>query len=166
MLTQAELKSILHYNPETGIFTWAKSRRVKIGSIAGHVDKNNSYIRISIRCKLYQAHRLAWLYIYGELPTYHIDHINRVRHDNRIHNLREATHSQNLLNASIRSNNTSGFKGVIWHNLVGQWLARATVHGKRVRLGYFATAKEASIAYEHFCKHNHGKFYCDSTLNN
>lgn len=97
MLSQEYLKSILHYDPETGILSWkVDRRRVKIGQIAGYLCLG--YVAIGIDGKLYKGHRLAWLYMTGEWPKDEIDHINRTKHDNRWVNLREATKEQNCDN--------------------------------------------------------------------
>ena len=147
-LTQERLQELLHYDPETGIFTNLKSRgRVKIGSVAG--SKNpNGYIYIAIDSKKYRAHRLAWLYVHGNFPEKCLDHINEVKDDNRIVNLRLATNLENHQNqSSPRTNNTSGFNGVGWHKFSGKWLARIMANGKHKHLGYFDTAEEASAVY-------------------
>ena len=110
-LTQDRLKELLHYDPETGVFT----RRVsaggkKAGSIAG-ADHNMGYRQISIGGKLYLAHRLAWLYVHGEWPGVCIDHINQVKNDNRIANLRDVPWGVNQENRT-RKANKSGIAGV------------------------------------------------------
>ena len=89
-LTQKRLKELLDYDPKTGIFTWkyANNNR-KAGSKAGYKAKDG-YIAISIDSKRYLAHRLVWLFVYGHFPKYDIDHINRIRDDNRIENLQKA----------------------------------------------------------------------------
>lgn len=131
-MTQAELKALLKYNPDTGIFTWLSSKSnnsIKANSIAG--SKNNKgYWRIKINNQEHQAHRLAWLYIYGELPKNFIDHINGNRSDNRICNLREATSQQNAFNQKMSSRNTSGVKGVHWSKADNAWIIK--INGKLV----------------------------------
>jgi len=107
----AELKKYLFYDPETGLFTWIKkvkcSRR-EVGSIAGS-DNGSGYIMIGIKAVNYKAHRLAWAFYYGYMPTRLIDHINGKRSDNRIINLREATDAQNSHNIlKARTDNKVG----------------------------------------------------------
>jgi len=145
MITQEQLKEILHYNPETGIFTWRTKAavRIKIGDVAGFVC-DTRYIRIKIKGKPYVAHRLAWLYVYGVWPKEQIDHINHDRADNRIINLREVTHQENQKNQSMRKANTSGVCGVSWEKGVRKWRARITVKGIKISLGCFAD-KDAAI---------------------
>lgn len=148
-LTQQRLKELLSYDPETGLFINLTQRRpqAKIGSVAG-CKNNNGYIRIMIDGKLYQSHRIAWLYVYGELPENDLDHINEIKDDNRICNLRLDTNQENPHNISRpQVNNTSGFRGVSWHKWNKKWVARIKLNGKTQHLGFFDTAKEAHEAY-------------------
>ena len=146
-LTAEYLRSILHYEPETGIFTWKvrTANSVKVGDVAGCPD-GRGYLRIKVCSRKYQAHRLAWLYVYGEWPKLDIDHINRNGSDNRISNLREVTHKQNQQNRSKPSNNTSGHPGVCWHKRDSKWVAQIRHNKKHTHLGYFATIEEAIAA--------------------
>lgn len=146
MLTHERLKEILRYDHETGNFYWkvALATHIKIGDKAGFLDSR--YIRISIDRKRYQAHRLAWLYVYGKFPEQHIDHINGVKTDNRIENLRDVdilTNNQNMREASKSS--TLGILGVSPRN--GRFRARIGVNGKIINLGTYDTVEEAYQAY-------------------
>lgn len=99
-LSQVELKSQLHYDPDTGIWTWLaplKHSKMKPGDIAGRITQAERW-QIRLAGEFYYASRLAWLYMTGEWPVDQIDHINRDRADDRWCNLREATHSQNCYN--------------------------------------------------------------------
>ena len=158
-ITQEYLKSILHYNPETGLFTWkvTLTNNAPFGSIAGCPVQG--YITIGINKKLYRAHRLAWLYMYGCFPIDILDHINRDRADNKISNLRLANKQQNAYNCQVHKNNTSGFRGVSWHKASNKWRATCSLQGKSYNLGVYITAEEASIVYEEFVKEHHGEFY-------
>lgn len=162
MITQKELKELLHYDPETGIFTWLvtpyKYGRVKIGDSAGSNDAYG-YRRIKIKRRSYKSHRLAWLYVYGHFPPNALDHINVLKDDNRISNLRLATNSENQMNRGKPSNNTSGFKGVSWHKRRKKWDAYGQLNGKNKHLGAFDTAEAASVAYKSFAEQQHGQFY-------
>ncbi len=146
-LTAEKLRSILNYESETGIFTWkvSNSNRVKVGAVAGSPN-GHGYLCIKVLNRLYRAHRLAWLYVNGSWPKLDIDHINRNRSDNRIANLREVTHKQNMQNASKRSDNTSGHPGVCWHKQKSKWQARIRHNYKRIYLGYYNTIEEANAA--------------------
>jgi hypothetical protein len=163
MITQEKLKDLLHYDSGTGVFTWVKPRiGVRVGAVAGSPDRHG-YICTRIDGRRYLAHRLAWLYVHGVTPPEHIDHINQVKADNRLANLRLATTSENLKNTGVYVNNTSGFKGVSWDKQNQNWRATATLTGKQLHLGRFNTAEEASAAYNNFAKVNHGQFYFDTT---
>ena len=146
-LTAERLRSILNYDPESGIFTWKvrTANQVKVGDVVGCPD-GRGYLLIQAQSRLYRAHRLAWLYVYGEWPKGQIDHINRNKADNRIANLRDVSHKQNNQNRSKPSNNTSGHPGVSWHKQKSKWQARIAHNYKQIHLGYFATIEEAVSA--------------------
>jgi hypothetical protein len=151
-LTQTRLQELLHYNPDLGEFRWKvdRTRTVRAGQVAGYFDLLG-YSRIMIEYSSYYAHRLAWLYVHGNWPAEEIDHINRVRGDNRLANLREATSSQNNHIKSI--NRRVLFKGV--SSSGSRFCAAIGVGGRRIHLGTFDTPNEAHAAYckaatEHF----------------
>jgi hypothetical protein len=152
------LKALLSYDPDSGHFFWRESGgKRKIGVPAGCVDRQRGgYVLIGIDRSLHQAHRLAWLYMFGAFPCGHLDHINGDRGDNRIANLRECTRSQNQSNRARQSNNTSGFKGVVLHQ--GKWMARVTYRGKTHYFSGFDTAQEAAAAYDIAAVKIHGRF--------
>ena len=146
-LTAEYLRSVLHYDQESGVFTWKVSTgpRVKAGYIAGSVN-GGGYQQITVQSRPYQAHRLAWLYIRGSWPTDQIDHINRIRTDNRIENLRDVSHKQNGQNRSKSSTNTSGHPGVSWNKQRSKWRAEIKHNQKHIHLGYFSILEEAIAA--------------------
>jgi hypothetical protein len=150
MLTQEILKELLHYDPDTGIFTWkiTKSFRSQVGTIAGGHD-NYGYLQISINYKLYKAHRLAWLWAYGAWPKDQIDHINCIKNDNRIINLRESNNIENKQNLKKchKDNKSSGLLGVSFHKPMKKFESVIMVNGKKIRLGYFYDKHEAHEAY-------------------
>jgi len=149
---------VLHYNSETGVFTWViPSRGTKAGDVAG-CRKNNGYIKICVDQKQYHAHRLAFLYVEGRFPKADIDHVNGDRTDNRWANLRHATRSNNLLNKAKSPRNTSGFKGVSWHKQRQKWAARAQDGEKYRHLGLYDTPEAAAEAYRAFAMLRHGEF--------
>ena len=145
-LTLNKLKEVLSYDSTSGIFIWnINKKRAKKGNIAGSIEKTG-YIRISIDGKRYSAHRLAWLYIYGNFPAkgYMIDHINHNTSDNRISNLRCVTNIENQRNASINKANTSGKIGVVWCKHYNKWRANIRIgNKKRKHLGYFIKYEDA-----------------------
>lgn len=151
MLTQARLKQVLSYDEKTGLFTRINSSGcVAAGKTYTHRKKGSGYIEIMVDRKLYYAHRLAWLYVNGEWPSDQIDHINRVRHDNRICNLRPATNKQNQRNRKGRS--LCGLKGVTFDkryaNSKNPWIASICIDGRQTHLGSFPSAIEAHNAYK------------------
>ena len=160
MLTQAELKTHVHYDELTGLFTWINptGKRAKPGEKLGNKMKIG-YMECQILGKRYYLHRLAWLYIHGEMTDKHIDHINGDKIDNRIRNLRECNRSQNLQNTNKRSDNTSGYKGVSWSKQMKKWGVRACINGKYKHLGLFQDIEEARQCYERHATQNHGQFY-------
>lgn len=150
-LTQEALRSLLHYDSATGEFTWVRKShskaKAKPGDIAGGLCCYG-YVRIKIGKKSYKAHRLAWLYTYGEWPTEFIDHINGDRSDNRISNIRCASNAQNQQNRKAGTNSSHGLLGVTWNNQANRWAARIMLNGKRKHIGYYGSAEEASHAYQ------------------
>lgn len=149
MITQNHLKEALEYNPDTGIFIWKinPSMGTKSGSIAGSVN-DEGYIKIAYKRKIYSAHRLAWLYMYGSMPEDKIDHRNGIKSDNRIINLRSATHMQNLCNQrKPMSNNTTGYLGVSYSKKNRKFVAQIRINGRLKYLGSFSKAIEAHEAY-------------------
>lgn len=150
ILTQAVLKEHLHYDTETGIFTWVKPTmvKIKVGDIVGCLDVSTGYYVTKLFRKKYQLHRLAWLYIYGFIPKNYIDHINGVTTDNRLINLREATNSQNQQNLKKKTkNNSSGFVGVSFYKNTGKYRANIKINKKGIHLGYYDTPEEAHQVY-------------------
>lgn len=154
MLTQDQLKSLIKYNPSTGIFFRQINRTERI---AGTISKNG-YVQIGISGKRYYAHRLAWLYVFGEIPIGDIDHKNGEKSDNRIANLRIATRSQNIMNVGIKSNNTSGVKGVSWIKKRGKWQALVCINGLNNHLGLYDDIKKAEEAVVRFRECMLGEF--------
>ena len=155
-LTQSYLKSILSYDPETGVFTWKERQDVEcpaqwnshyVGKEAGCKQKiaHAFYRRIRIKGKKYGAHRLAWLYMTGEWPPRQIDHIDGNALNNRFENLRLATPAQNLVNRGAHKNNKLGIKGV--SKFRNKYKAQIQARGQKIHLGCFKTPEEASAAY-------------------
>ena len=147
-MTQDELKKILNYEPDTGEFHWKikPSKRFPAGMKAGTLV--NGYIRIHTKGRLYGAHRLAWLYVYGVEPQYQIDHINGNSSDNRISNLRQATALENMQNIrKPQKNNSHGTLGVTYDPVKDRWRARITINGKRKYLGRFKSKEQAYEAF-------------------
>jgi len=158
MITQARLKELLRYEPETGEFFWrvARNNFTKIGSRAGNAD-SKQYWRTRMDGKAYLNHRLAWLYVHGRFPDKHLDHIDRDPANNCITNLREATRSQNKVNSIAYKNNCSGFKGV--YPSKQRWQAQIRYNKKLIHIGSFDTVEKAHTAYCKAAKELHGEFF-------
>jgi hypothetical protein len=140
-LTVERLKEVLDYDENTGLFTW-RVKHAHSRAIAGAKDYYG-YCVIRVDGVLYKAHRLAWLYTYGEWPVKAIDHKNQIKNDNRILNLREATQSENMHNTRLRPNNKSGVSGVVWRSDRNKWNARIKVGYKNFNLGLYTDMNDA-----------------------
>lgn len=147
-LTQEQLKELLHYNPETGVFTWLSkvSKKVVVGSRAG-TSRPNGYRLVGLLGTKYHEHHLAILYTEGTWPELEVDHINGVPSDNRIANLRRCSRAENHQNRKLSTHNESGMQGVSWHKLRRQWRSCIQGSGKQHHLGLFTTKDEAYAAY-------------------
>ncbi len=144
LITQARLKELLEYNKDTGLFYWkVKKQGIKQNNVAGHLSNSSGYIELRVDYKLYKAHRLVWLYVFGEFPKNEIDHLNHIRHDNRIDNLRDVSASVNSRNRSIGINNQSGFAGVHLDKQTNKWRAQIRFDNKLISLGRFPELKDA-----------------------
>lgn len=147
-MNQQRLKELLHYDQPTGVFRWRnvrKDRQGKPWDVAGY-PRTNGYMHVRIDGKYYLLHRLAWIYVHGQLPTGEIDHRNRIRSDNRIENLRDASKCQNQQNRSLQSNNTSGVAGVVYSKKYNSWRARIKANNKYYHLGSFKSFDDAVAA--------------------
>lgn len=144
MIDQVELKRLLTYSEETGVFVWNMNRGgfVKKGDIAGTTDKLG-YVRIKAGDRVHLAHRLAWLYVYGYFPTKTLDHLNRNPSDNRISNLIEAGQEVNNKNSSKRKDNVSGVTGVNFSSQKKKWVAQIQDCGVKIYLGAYDSFEDA-----------------------
>ncbi len=144
LLTQDRLKEVLRYAPDTGEFIWLRAKgRARIGNRAGATDAYG-YRVIRVDSVLHKAHRLAWLYETGRWPEGLLDHINRVKDDNRISNLREISQSENMHNANRPTK--SGVPGVRWRGERNCWVAQIRVGYRTHVIGSFKTKGEAVAA--------------------
>ena len=148
-LTAERLRELLSYEPETGEFRWRVGRggTAVAGGRAG-CKQTIGYRRIGVAGRMYWEHRLAWLYVNGTWPSDQIDHVNGVKGDNRIANLREATRSENQGNLrQARSDSKTGLLGVHWNKPNKKFMAQIMFSGKQKYLGLFSTAEQAHQAY-------------------
>ena len=163
------IKEFLKYEPDTGKFFWVKNNlRDKTwhsnfeGKEAGSL-KPSGYINIHFEYKRYQAHKLAWYFMTGEWPDKDVDHIDRIRNNNKWDNLSLASKQQNRFNSICPVNSISGVKGVSFIKRLGKWKSRITYEGKTYSLGCHLTMEEAKEAYETKAKELHGEFYNSNT---
>jgi hypothetical protein len=160
MITQDYLKECMHYDQETGVFTWLKSHSnvTKVGQKAGSLS-GDGYLHIGVNKKRYKAHRLAFLYMEGSFPSECVDHINCIRTDNSWKNLRHATRQENNFNRAKTKNNKTGFKGVFYLKATNKFKAVARLHKKNLDLGSFDTAEMAYKAYVEVSKKIQGDYF-------
>ena len=159
-LTQEYLKEALHYDPETGIYTWNvrpenhfPSKRAfnalnsrSANKKAGSVNKESGYLSIRINSKLYLAHRLAFIYMEGYMPENGVDHVDRNRLNNKWNNLREASQKCNMQNCKLSIMNTSGVTGVCWNKNWNKWETQITINSKTKHLGSYVNFEDAVMA--------------------
>lgn len=162
--TVDELCAWFKYDPVTGMMKNRVSRgAAKKGRVSG-TRTDTGYLKVCVRRKVYRVHHVAWAIVHGEFPPpgKQIDHINGVRDDNRIVNLRLVDQQGNSRNSAISSLNTSGVTGVLWLKREKLWRAEIKISGKRLELGYFRNKSDAVKArkeaeqYYGFHK-NHGR---------
>jgi hypothetical protein len=137
VITQALIESLLWYDFDTGLFWWYPRAGIKLYGVE------------------YVAHRLAWFYFFGVWPESELDHVNRIRDDNRLENLREATPSQNNKNTVLK--NSSGFRGATKY--FNKWQSQIVVNGKKLYLGLYDTPEKAHAAYCEAAQKHHGQFW-------
>lgn len=151
--TYQEVSDLLNYNAETGEFHWRNSRKgVTAGEKAGTIGYHG-YRIICIHPTTYRACRLAWLLMHKRWLAYCIDHINHNKTDDRLLNLREATHQQNLMNQSRKR-----LKGVSKAKKEGRWRAYITVNYAYIALGIYDTPEQAAREYDRAARIYFGEF--------
>lgn len=142
-----------HYSPTTGLL-W---RHTKSNSrVVGTPHKISGALRVCILGKVFHIHRVIWFLQYGLWPNEEIDHINGLRGDNRLSNLRLATRQENSYNKPIYKNNKSGIKGIYYHR--GRWSAQIGFQKKKIWIGDFDSIEEAKSAYDAKAKELFGEF--------
>lgn len=174
--TPATLRKLLSYDPDTGLMTW-KRRPLEAfatepagktwntrfsGKPAFTSIHDRGYMQGYIHDKIYYAHRVAYAIYHGSWPVMGVDHVNGVRSDNRIENLRDVSPSVNGRNAVMWSSNTSGVCGVGWVKARSKWVAHIKVRNKRYHLGTFdsfddAVAARAAAEVKHGFTERHGR---------
>lgn len=152
-LTAERARELIDYDPETGAFRWRHREgrtgsRCNVDREAGSVSKQTGYRTIRLDKRLFQAHRLAWLFMHGVWPPEDIDHINGIRLDNRIENLRSVPNRVNRQNVRrARRDSQTGFLGVTQDKRRGVFRAQIRTDGEKVYLGSYATPEAAHEQY-------------------
>ena len=157
-LTAEYIRSCLHYDPDTGIFTWLTGQRRGLRAGSRNWGGAQYYRYITIRGGKYSEHRIAWLWMTGSWPKDKLDHKDTNGMNNTWSNLRPATGSQNQGNVGLIGSNTSGYKGVHYHKGAGKWVARIHIDKKEIHLGTFSTPEEAAEAYARAAEKVFGEF--------
>lgn len=152
------LREQLDYSPDSGEFTWKVPGKGRGDGAAAGCIAAHGYVLIGLGGRLHLAHRLAWLHFYGVEPGRYLDHIDRNRSNNRIGNLRQATHQQNMANSPPRHTSVSGIKGVSWCAATSKWRATITVDGKQRSLGRHSCIEDAAKAYATAAIAEHGAY--------
>lgn len=153
MINYAELKLMFDYK-DGQIIAKSNSKSRKYGDVVGSLN-SNGYLVASVKSKIYRVHRLIFMWHYGFMPE-QVDHINGIRSDNRIENLRQVTATQNNQNRKAMSK--SGFKGVHWHKQSKKWVASICINRKSVHLGSFINKKDAAQVATEARSKLHGEF--------
>lgn len=158
ILTREYLVDRLTYDPETGVFTHNHNfgSRYRIGDRAdtpGHAALKG-YRLVNLLNQKFLAHRVVWLYAYGEMPSLSIDHIDGDRGNNRLSNLRQVSHKTNMQNRrKPRKDNSTGFIGVKSHG--ERFRASICIEGKTTHIGVYDTPEQAHIAYVEVKRKHH-----------
>lgn len=149
------IREVFDYDPATGDLVWREARRgCRVGEKAGHADKKG-YLHVTVDGATLKGGRVAWCHYYGRWPSFEIDHLNRCPWDNRIENLRDAPHRENMYNRGGWQKKKSGLpKGVFLEtgNAASGYRRRYRAvigaYGTTVRLGTYDTPEEARAAYQ------------------
>jgi len=158
-----ELCEIFDYKGDEGILLWRVGHNGCVpGARAGRaVPGKNGYYTVRLTVKgvprRFYVHRVVYAMHHGEVRT-RLDHSNGVKTDNRIENLRPATHSQNMHNARIAKTNTSGVKGVCYDKSRRKWVANVWLHNKQIHIGRFDTIEGATVACRNAREKLHGGY--------
>ncbi len=163
MLTYEDLNELMEYLPVTGVLRWKEHvHKKRAGKLVGNLSAGG-YVELQCKRHRLYGHRVAWLLVHGEWPKGQLDHINGVRDDNRMENLRDVTNQENHKNQKKHKDNSSGVTGVYWNKRAEKWQAYICVNGRQIYLGvhkYLVDAetarKEAEV--EHGYHKNHGRF--------
>jgi hypothetical protein len=147
-VTAERLREFLAYDPETGLFTYLRTRGGKMPGMVAGTTNNGGYTIISVDDRAYSAHRLVWLHVHGEWPDGTIDHLNGIKTDNRLSNLRDVPMGINTQNQRRPNRrNTTGFMGVSFKKKEAMYVAQIRVNREHIYIGSFKKAEDAYEAY-------------------
>lgn len=148
-LTADQVRSLFNYDALTGDFSWktlprnSKSKKLIVG-----IKESLGYLRVKILGKKYTLHRVIWLWVYGSWPDEEVDHVNGIRDDNRLDNLRQSNRTMNNQNRHYaHSNNKLGLMGVYWNKQSSLYRASIQVNNHKIHLGSFRDPHQAHEAY-------------------
>lgn len=158
MLTQARLQELFTYDNGCLHFRTKSFAQGVVGARAGFARKKDKYRQLKVDGKAYLEHRVIWLYHHGHWPDKDLDHINGVRDDNRICNLRLATRAENNRNTCIRSTNRSGVKNVCYDTESRKWLVSLRIAGRQAKIGRFHDLELAALVATEYRDRAHGSF--------
>ena len=148
MLTQERLQHLFTYDAINGLLIRNfKVGKAEAGTSSSAKDRDGYHV-VGIDSKLYRTHRVIWMYVHGSFPEGYLDHINRIKIDNRIENLREVSKAQSRENIGVSHNNKSGMKGVWMHKQTKKWCASIGYKKKNIHLGSFTSIEDAYQAYK------------------
>jgi hypothetical protein len=158
------IRENLRYDPETGFLWWTKESEHRVGKKrdldkpVGYAQNTGKYVAVHLvltnRRVCYDAHRIAWFLHYGSWPKDTLDHINGLRTDNRVENLRQATDKENNRNKRSRAGSSSKYKGVSWHKDNQNWQARCNSK----YLGSYTQEEEAARVFDKAARELHGDY--------
>jgi hypothetical protein len=155
-MTKDQLHELFEYKNGQLFWKISLSRRVNIGNKAGCLT-NTGYLSVQINKKIYRLHKIVFAMHYGYLPKI-VDHINGIKNDNRIENLREANACQNNVNIGIRKDNTSGSKNVRWHKSNKKWRVEVRINKKRINFGAYDDLELADLVAQEARDKYHKEF--------
>lgn len=164
------IRENLRYDPETGYLWWIKESDHRVGKkrdldkSADYIHKNSGYVNVNLSLTggqfPYRAHRVAWFLHYGSWPDKSLDHINGIKTDNRIENLRPATQQENDRNRKAYKGCSSKYKGVSWSKSCQKWKSYIRSNQRQEHLGIYSSEEEAAQAYDKAARERFGDYAC------
>lgn len=154
-ITKYDILKLFYIKNDSLYYRIKPSKNVSKDKKAG--TKTRGYIKVQINGKQYHEHRIIYFLYYGNWPQA-IDHVNQIKHDNRIENLRACTITQNTWNSKKSIKNTSGIKGVCWDKTTNKWKVQIWKNGIKYHIGVYSKIEDAKTAIEEVRLKMHGEF--------